>query len=179
MTTLGTILAKEDHKAPGKSLAGDDSRRHGKTLAGASARPLPGPRQDPCRGYGEALAKDTRRATIRPTPVPTSSTVRMQLPTQPVGQAPAWRQVDLRGDPPLRHSATCLPTWHHEHRWPGRVSTRKGAATDETGLSPVPDKARAPKQDALNAPCHVMRGINSYHCALSTSCVPLWQPLAL
>ena len=44
--TLGGIPAKEDHKAPGKSLAGDDSRHHGKTLA-----------------------KNTRRATIRPTPV--------------------------------------------------------------------------------------------------------------
>ena len=72
-------------------------------IAGATARPLPGPRQDPCRGYGEALAKDTRRATIGPTPIQTSTTVRMQLPTQPVGQAPAWRQADLRGDPPLRH----------------------------------------------------------------------------
>ena len=39
MMILGGIPAKEDHKAPGKSLAGDDSRRHGKTLAGATARP--------------------------------------------------------------------------------------------------------------------------------------------
>ena len=49
MMILGGIPAKEDHKAPGKSLAGDDSRRHGrtlaggpgKTLAGAATRPLP------------------------------------------------------------------------------------------------------------------------------------------
>ena len=47
---------------------------------------------------------------------------------------------------------------------------------DETDLSPVPDKARTPKQDALDAPYHVMRGITSHHCTLSTSCVPLWQP---
>ena len=39
--TLGGIPAKEDHKAPGKSLAEDDSRRHGNALAGAPARPLP------------------------------------------------------------------------------------------------------------------------------------------
>ena len=38
MTTLGGILAEEDHKAPGKHLAGDDSRRLGKTLAGAPTR---------------------------------------------------------------------------------------------------------------------------------------------
>ena len=49
---------------------------------------------------------------------------------------------------------------------------------DETDLSPIPDKARTPKQDALNAPCHVMRGITSHHCTFSTSCVPLWQPLS-
>jgi len=72
-------------------------------IAGATARPLQGPRQDPCRGYGEALAKETRRATISPTPIPTSTAVRMRLLTQPVGQAPAWRQADLRGGPPLRH----------------------------------------------------------------------------
>ena len=42
-TTLGGILAEEIHKTPGKRLAGDDSN--------ATARPLPGPRQDPCRGH--------------------------------------------------------------------------------------------------------------------------------
>ena len=34
----------------------------------------------------------------------------MQLPTQPAGQAPAWRHADLREDPPLRH-LSCLPTY--------------------------------------------------------------------
>ena len=76
--------------------------------------------------------------------------------------------------------AACLPTWHRRRRWPGSVSTQDGAATtDEADLSPVPDKARTPKQDALDAPCHVMQGITSHHCTLSTSCVPLWQPLSL
>ena len=41
MMILAGLPAKEDHKAPSKSLAGDDSGRHGKTLAGAPARPLP------------------------------------------------------------------------------------------------------------------------------------------
>ena len=52
MTTLGGILAEEIHKTPGKHLAGDDR--------GATARPLPGPRQDPCRrrqqGHSQAHA---------------------------------------------------------------------------------------------------------------------------
>ena len=70
MTTPGGIPAKQDHKTPGRSLAGDDSRRHSKTLAGATARPLPGPWQDSCRGYGAVLAKGPRRAPVRPTPIP-------------------------------------------------------------------------------------------------------------
>ena len=164
MTTLGGIPAKEDHKAPGKSLAGDDSRRHGKTLARATARPLPR------------------------TPVGPPSGPRQSKPPPPFACSCRPNQLGrhLRGGKRIfveRHhyatSTACLPTWHHGHRWPGRVSTRKGAATDKTGLSPVPDKSRTPKQDALNASCHVMRGINSYHCTFSTSCVPLWQPLSL
>ena len=42
-TTLGEILAKEIHKTPGEVLAEDDHD--------ATARPLPGPRQDSCRGH--------------------------------------------------------------------------------------------------------------------------------
>jgi len=42
MTNLGKILAKEAHKTSGNILAGVDYA--------ATARPLPGPRQDPCRG---------------------------------------------------------------------------------------------------------------------------------
>ena len=153
MMILGGIPTKEDHKAPGKSLAGDDSRRHGKTLA-----------------------KNTRRATIRPMPV-------KPLPPFACSCRPNQLGRHLRGGMQIfvktHHCATsaaCLPTWHRRRRWPGRVSTQEGAATDETDLSPVPDKARTPGQDALNAPCHVMRGITSRHCTLSTSCVPLWKP---
>ena len=146
-------------------------------IAGATARPLPGPRQDPCRDYGEALARDTRRVTIRPTPIPTSTTVRMQLLTNQLGRHLHGGKRIFEETHRCATSATCLPTWHHGHRWPGRLSTRKGSAMDKTGLSPVPDKVGTLKHDALNAPCHVMRGINSYHCALSTSHVPLWRPL--
>ena len=87
MMILGGIPAKEDHKAPGKSLAGDDSRRHGKTLAGAPARPLPrtpigppsGPRQSNLHRRSHAAADPTSWANIcmvacgsswRPTTVP-------------------------------------------------------------------------------------------------------------
>ena len=163
MMTLGGILAKEDHKAPDKSLAGEDSRT---------------PRQDPCRGPGKALAKNTCSATIRPTPVKPPPSFACSCQPNQLGR-------HLRGGMHIfvetHHCATsaaCLPTWHRGRRWPGRVSTQEGAATDETGLSPVLDKARAPGQDTLNAPCHVLRGITSHHYTLSTSCVPLWQPLS-
>ena len=159
MMILGGIPAKEDHKAPGKSLAGDDSRRHGKTLAGAPA-------------------KNTRWATFRPTlvkpPPPFACSCR---PNQLGRHLYGGMQIFME----THHCATsaaCLPTWHRGHRWPGRVSTQEGAATDETGLSPVPNKARTPKQDALNAPCHVMRGITSHHCFLFHLLVLLWQPLS-
>ena len=67
---LGKILAEETHKTPGKILAGDDSN--------ATARPLPGPRQSPCRGRprGHSRAR-THRA---------SATAPMQLPAHQLGR---------------------------------------------------------------------------------------------
>src|SRR3954463_12241320 len=144
----------------------------------AKARPLSGPRHDPCRRRGKALAEATRGATIGPAPV---------APPPPFACSCRPNQLGrhLRGGMQIlvetycrATSAACPPTWRRRHRWPGRVSTQERAATDETGISPAPDKVGTPKQGALNAPCHVMRGITSHHCTLSTSCVPLWQPLS-
>src|SRR4051812_22408574 len=120
--------------------------------AGAAARPLPGPRQGPCHEHPWGHYQDHASRT--------STTVRMQLATRPAGQAPTWRRADLRGDPPLRH-LSCLPAYLASQAPLARAL--EGAATDEIGLSPAPDKARTPKQGALNAPCHVMRGITSHH----------------
>ena len=94
---LGGILAEEIHKTPGKRLAGDDCN--------ATARPLLGPRQDPCRGHqrGHSQARTSQGST----------TVSKQLLAQPAGQAPAcrraastptqqapaWWHADLREDP--------------------------------------------------------------------------------
>ena len=82
MTILGKILAEEIHDTPGKILAGDDRD--------ATARPLPGPRQDPC------LARVCRDST----------TNSIQLPAQPVGQAPAWQRAASR---PTQQA----PAWWH------------------------------------------------------------------
>src|SRR4051812_28087184 len=81
-TTLGKIPAKEDHETPSKRLTRDDGRRRDKTLVGAPARPLP----RTSTGNHQAHANQV------------STAVRIQLPTQPTGQAPVWRHVDLRED---------------------------------------------------------------------------------
>ena len=153
---------KKPTRPPARSLPGTPAH-HGKTLVGPP---------------GKALAKSASRATARPMPAKSPPLFACSCRPNQLGR-------HLRGGMQIfvetHHCATSaayLPTWHHGCRSPGRVSTREGAATDETGLSPVPDKARTPGQDALNAPCHVMRGITSHHCTLSTSCVPLWHPLS-
>ena len=88
--TLGRILAEEIHKAPGKTLVGDDIN--------ATTRPLPSPRQDPCRGrqQGRCQARTSQD----------SAAVRMQLPAQPAGQAPAWQHAASR---PTQQA----PAWWH------------------------------------------------------------------
>ena len=78
MMILGGIPAKEDHKAPGKSLAGDDLRCPGKGLAGAvgaaRARTLLGETTSPscslcfCLGVALVLSSaPTSHAQIRGT----------------------------------------------------------------------------------------------------------------
>ena len=86
--TLGGILAEEIHKTPGKTLAGDDCN--------ATARPLPSPRQDPCRGHqrGHSQARVCQGSTAVP----------MQLPAQPAEQAPAWRRAASTTDA----TSTCV-----------------------------------------------------------------------
>src|SRR3954468_8376834 len=110
--TLGGIPAKKDHKAPGKSLARDDNERHGKTLAGVPARPLPrtpvGPPSGPHRSH---LHRRSHAAAN---------------PTNWAGTCVAAHSLFVKTHR-CATSAACLPTWHHEHSWPGRVSTLEGA----------------------------------------------------
>src|SRR4051812_42354034 len=112
MMILGGIPAKEDHKAPGKSLAADDIRRHGKILAGAAARPLLGAWQDPCWGRGKALAMNPRRATIRPTPIKPPPPFACSCRPNQLGRHLRGGKQILVETHPCATSATCLPTWH-------------------------------------------------------------------
>ena len=121
MMILGGIPAKEDHKAPGKSLAGDDSRRHGKTFAGAPARPLPrtpvgppsGPRQsnlhrrshaatDPISWAGTCVA--ACRSSWRPTTAPPQLPACLHGTAGAAGQGACRRKRERRrtrqGSPP-------------------------------------------------------------------------------
>ena len=61
---LDKILAEEIHETSGKILAGDDRD--------ATARPLLGPRQDPCRGHQRGRGQAHARQD--------STTVPMQQP---------------------------------------------------------------------------------------------------
>ena len=58
---LGEILAEEIHETPGKILAGDNRD--------ATARPLPGPRQDPCQRHlrGRCYSPTCQGSTTVPT----------------------------------------------------------------------------------------------------------------
>ena len=99
-TTLGGILAEEIHKTPSKTLVGDDSN--------TTTRPLPGPRQDPCRGHqrGHCQARTNQAST----------TIHMQLQAQPAGQAPVWQHAASR---PTQHT----PTWRHADLREGSTTT--------------------------------------------------------
>ena len=121
----------------------------------ASAGPLPGPHQPRLHRRPQAAASSTSWAG---TCVATGGLYTNSASTCVVA---------CRSSSRLHHRATsaaCLPTWHRMHRWPGRVSKRGGAATDGTGLAPVPDKARGHLSYALNASCPVIRAISSGHC---------------
>ena len=93
-TILSRIVAEDTHETPGKILARDDRD--------ATARPLPGPRQDPCRGHlrGHSQAHVCQDSTV----------VLIQLPAQPAGQAPVWQRAASR---PTQQAPAW---WHADHR---------------------------------------------------------------
>ena len=105
-TTLGGILAKEIHKTTSKVLAGDDCN--------STTRPLPGSRQDPCRGHqrGHSQARACQDSTAVP----------RQLLAQPAGQAPAWRRA---ASTPTQQA----PVWRHAtlHEGSTTVTTQQPA----------------------------------------------------
>ena len=98
VTILTKILTEETHKTPGKILAGDTSA----------------PQQDPCRATWQDPCRATRQDPRQRQPrghcqARTNqilAAVRMQLPAQPVGQAPAWQHAASR---PTQH----MPAWRH------------------------------------------------------------------
>ena len=122
------------------------------------ARPLPG---HPARPSPSAPA------WLLPGPRQPSLHCRSHVAADPASWAgtcvatcsPSWR---------LHHRATSaafLPTWHRMHRWPGRMSKQGRAATDGTGLAPIPDKAKGHLSLALNALCPVIPAISSRCCS--------------
>ena len=95
---LGKILAEEGHQTPGKILAGDDSAPRQDPCRATRQDPCRATRQGPCQGrqWGHCHARTNQ----------VSTTVHMQLPAQPAGQAPAWQHAAPRPT----HRA---PAWRH------------------------------------------------------------------
>ena len=174
-TTLGGILAEVIHKTPGKRLAGDDCN--------ATARPLPGPQQDPCRRHQRSHCQ--ARASQDSTAIP------KQLLAQPAGQAPAWRwvastptqQAPAWWHATLREGSTTAPA-----QQPANVAPRRLVSSDacqgqarrrQLGRAslPSPIKQGGHVGSTLNAFVRRSQRIGLSTVDLSTSCVPLWQPL--
>ena len=95
---LDKILAEETRKTPGKILVGDGSTPRQDPCRATRQDPCWATRQDPCqrRQQGHCQARTNQASTA----------VRMQLPAQPAGQAPAWQHAASR---PTQHT----PAWRH------------------------------------------------------------------
>ena len=91
-------IPKESTRPPTRSLQGMPMR-HGKTLAWPASKTLAAPPD-------KTLVGGDNGATARRAPTNSPAAVRMQLPAQPAGQAPAWQHAASR---PAQHA----PTWWH------------------------------------------------------------------
>ena len=174
-TILGETLAKEIHETPGKILAGDDRV----------------PQRDPCRALGKILAEDARGATARPASAKDSTAAPIQLPARPAGQAsvwwyaastptqlaPAWWLADLH------EGSTTVPGQQPDNvalqrlvSLDARQSQARQRQLGQASL-PSPIKQEGHVGSALNAFVQRCQRIDSSTVDISTSCVPLWQPL--
>ena len=146
-------------------------------------RPLPGPRQDPCRGHqqGHGQAPACQDSTA----------VSMQLPAQPARRAPVWQRA---ASAPTQQA----PAWWHADlressttasaQQPANVALQRLVSLDarqsqarrrQLGRAslPSPIKQEGHVDSALNAFVRRCQGIDSAPVHLSTSRVPLWRSL--
>ena len=153
------------------------------TTAAPRQDPCRAPRQDPCRGHqrGHSQARACHDST----------TIPKQLLAQPAGQAPAWRRAastPTQQAPAWWHAALHEGSTTAPAQQPANVAPRylinsdacRGQARRRQlgrASSPPPIRQGGHVGSALNA--FVRRGqrIDSSTVDLSTSCVPLWQPL--
>ena len=92
-------LPRKATRPPARSLPGDDST----------------PQQDPCRATRQGSHRGCQQGHCQARTSQVSTVVRMQLPAQPAGQAPAWQHAAPRPT----HRA---PAWRH-------ADPREGSAT--------------------------------------------------
>ena len=144
---------------------------------------MPGPRQGLCRGH--------QRGNSQAHACQDSTAVRVLLLAQPAGQAPAWRRA---ASTPTQQA----PAWWHVDlhedsttapaRQPANVAPRRLVSSDacqsqarrrQLGRAslPSPIKREGHVGNVLNVFVRRCQRIDSSTVHLSTSRVPLWQPL--
>ena len=162
-------------RAPSKTLAGDEHS--------AAAGLLSVPRQAPCRGRqrGHSRARVRQDSTTAPIqlsarPVEQASAWQCAAST-PTQQAPAWWHADLH------EGSTTAPAQQPANVAQQRLvcsnAHRNQARRRQPGRAslPSPIKREGHVGSALNAFVRRCQRIDSSTVHLSTSFVPLWQPL--
>ena len=99
----------------------------------------------------------------------------VRLPGQLSKHLRGGMQIFMKIQPP--HQLNSQPMWHYTPRQFGRASKLGEAVTTGTSFLAVPDKARRARQQRIKCVFLWCQEIDSTTAQLSTSCVPLWQPL--
>ena len=141
-------LPRKATRPPARSLSGTTAR-HDEALTGPPGKNLAG-------SPGKTHAKRTGRATPRPAPAKSSLPFACNCRPNQLGRHLRGSMQPFVEAPPPRH-LSCLPAYMAPHASLARSwSKREGAATDGTGLAPVPDKVKGHLRHALNVSCPVM-----------------------
>ena len=157
-------------RPPGKTLVGD--------AHDIAARPLPKTSAGP--QLGPPLPRIHRCSSAAASPPTRRAPVWRRAASRPTQQAPAWWHADLNEDsataptqqPASQHGTTRLVT---------SDARRSQARRRQLGRAslPSPIKQEGHVGSALIAFVLRCQEIDSTTVKLSTSCVPLWQPLCL
>ena len=169
MTILGKILAKEIHETPSKILSGDDRGATARPLPRTSAGPQPGPQLPRLHHRSHAAASSTSWAGI----CVAVRGLHTNLASTYVEACISSGRIHHSANPTASQRGATMP------RQLGRASEPGEAAAAGMSFLAVPNKARGARRQRINAFVRRHQRIDSSTAQLSTSGVPLWQPLFL